>query len=392
MTNTDDKKINELLTRGVEEVIDRNELEQKLKSGDKLTIKLGIDPTSPNIHLGRAIPLLKLRDFQQLGHKVVFIIGDFTGIIGDTSDKDSERPMLNEETVEQNMRTYIEQAGKILNIDECEIRHNSEWLKELKYKEILDQANVFSVNDFIARDNIAKRLREGKRVSLREVMYPLMQGYDSVAIKANVELGGTDQRFNLLSGRDIQKHYDQVPQNIMTNPLIEGLDGRKMSSSWGNTINLNDSSRDMFGKIMSLKDELILKYFEYVTRVDMEVIHDYQNAMESGENPRDYKLKLAREIVSMFYSEDVADTEEKYFIETFSKKETPTDIREFKPQDYNLLAVLVEAGFCSSNSDARRVLEQGGVKVNERVVESDDITLNSGDLVQKGKINFLKIQ
>ncbi len=392
MTNTDDKKINELLTRGVEEVIDRNELEQKLKSGDKLTIKLGIDPTSPNIHLGRAIPLLKLRDFQQLGHKIVFIIGDFTGIIGDTSDKDSERPMLNEETVEQNMRTYIEQAGKILNIEECEIRHNSEWLKELKYKEILDQANVFSVNDFIARDNIAKRLREGKRVSLREVMYPLMQGYDSVAIKANVELGGTDQRFNLLSGRDIQKHYDQVPQNIMTNPLIEGLDGRKMSSSWGNTINLNDSSRDMFGKIMSLNDELILKYFEYVTRVDMEVIHDYQNAMESGENPRDYKLKLAREIVSMFNSEDVADTEEKYFIETFSKKETPTDIREFKPQDYNLLAVLVEAGFCSSNSDARRVLEQGGVKVNERVVESDDITLNSGDLVQKGKINFLKIQ
>lgn len=392
MTNTDDKKISELLTRGVEEVIDRNELEQKLKSGDQLTIKLGIDPTSPNIHLGRAIPLLKLRDFQQLGHKVVFIIGDFTGIIGDTSDKDSERPMLNEETVEQNMRTYIEQAGKILNIEECEIRHNSEWLKELKYKEVLDQANVFSVNDFIARDNIAKRLREGKRVSLREVMYPLMQGYDSVAIHSDVELGGTDQRFNLLSGRDIQKHYDQAPQNIMTNPLIEGLDGRKMSSSWGNTINLNDSPRDMFGKIMSLKDELILKYFEYVTRVDMEVIHDYQNAMESGENPRDYKLKLAREIVSMFYSGDVAGTEEKYFIETFSKKEIPTDIREFKPQDNNLLAVLVEAGFCSSNSDARRVLEQGGVRVNEQVVENDDITLNSGDLVQKGKINFIKIR
>lgn len=392
MTNTDDKKISELLTRGVDEVIDRSELEQKLKSGDKLTIKLGIDPTSPNIHLGRAIPLLKLRDFQQLGHKIVFIIGDFTGIIGDTSDKDSERPMLNEETVEQNMRTYIEQAGKVLNIEECEIRHNSEWLKELKYKEILDQANVFSVNDFIARDNIAKRLREGKRVSLREVMYPLMQGYDSVAIHSDVELGGTDQRFNLLSGRDIQKHYDQAPQNIMTNPLIEGLDGRKMSSSWGNTINLNDSPRDMFGKIMSLKDELILKYFEYVTRVEMETIHDYQNAMESGENPRDYKLKLAREIVSMFYSGEVADTEQKYFIETFSKKEIPTDIREFKPQDNNLLAVLVEAGLCSSNSDARRVLEQGGVKVNELVIENADTELKSGDLVQKGKINFIKIK
>lgn len=392
MTNTDDKKINELLTRGVEEIIDRGELEEKLKSGTQLTVKLGIDPTSPNIHLGRAIPLLKLRDFQQLGHKIVFIIGDFTGIIGDTSDKDSERPMLDEESVERNMRTYIEQAGKILNIEKCEIRHNSEWLKDLKYKEILDQANVFSVNDFISRDNIAKRLNEGKRVSLREVLYPLMQGYDSVAIKADVELGGTDQRFNLLSGRDMQKHYNQTPQNIMTNPLIEGLDGRKMSSSWGNTININDSARDMFGKIMSLRDELILKYFEYVTRVDTETIHDYENAMESGENPRDYKLKLAREIVSMFYSDDIATGEEKYFVETFSKKETPTDIREFEPKDYALHSVLIEANLCDSNSDVRRILQQGGIRVNEEVVSSADMVLKGGDVVQKGKINFLKIK
>ncbi len=310
----------------------------------------------------------------------------------DTSDKDSERPMLDEESVERNMRTYIEQAGKILNIEKCEIRHNSEWLKDLKYKEILDQANVFSVNDFISRDNIAKRLNEGKRVSLREVLYPLMQGYDSVAIKADVELGGTDQRFNLLSGRDMQKHYNQTPQNIMTNPLIEGLDGRKMSSSWGNTININDSARDMFGKIMSLRDELILKYFEYVTRVDTETIHDYENAMESGENPRDYKLKLAREIVSMFYSDDIATGEEKYFVETFSKKETPTDIREFEPKDYALHSVLIEANLCDSNSDVRRILQQGGIRVNEEVVSSADMVLKGGDVVQKGKINFLKIK
>jgi tyrosyl-tRNA synthetase len=391
MINTDDKKINELLTRAVEEVIDRNELKKKLKSGDQLTVKLGIDPTSPNIHLGRAIPLLKLRDFQQLGHKIVFIIGDFTGIIGDTSDKDSERPMLDEESIEQNMRTYIEQAGKILNIKECEIYHNSEWLKDLKYKEILDQANIFSVNDFISRDNIANRLDEGKRVSLREVLYPLMQGYDSVVIKADVELGGTDQRFNLLSGRDMQKYYNQNPQNIMTNPLIEGLDGRKMSSSWGNTINLNDSARDMFGKIMSIGDELILKYFEYITRVDVEIIHDYKNAMESGENPRDYKLKLAFEIVSMFYSSDLAEKEKKYFIETFSKKEIPTEIREFEPKDYKLSSFLIETNLCDSNSDVRRILQQGGIKVNEETVSSTNILLKKGDIVQKGKINFFKV-
>lgn len=196
-----------------------------------------------------------------LGHNIILILGDFTGVIGDTSDKDSERPMLKNEQVKKNMESYIQQAGKIINLDECEIHYNSEWLGKLSYNELCEQADVFSLSDFISRENIKKRLDAGKRVSLRELLYPLMQGYDSVAIKADVEIGGTDQRFNLLAGRELQRHYGQEPQDIITNPLIEGLDGRKMSSSWGNTVNLFDSPNDMYGKIMSLKDEFIIKYF-----------------------------------------------------------------------------------------------------------------------------------
>ncbi len=219
--NTDPKKIEELLTRGVDEVIDKKNLEAKLKSGKKLRIKLGTDPTSPNIHIGRSIPLLKLRDFQELGHQIVFIVGDFTGVIGDTSDKDSERPMLTREKVEANLQGYFEQAAKIIDIRECEKYYNSEWLGKLTYHEIGTQADQFSVAEFIARENIRKRLDAGTRVSLREMLYPLMQGYDSVAIKADVELGGTDQRFNLLAGRKLQEFYGQSAQDIIMNPIAQ---------------------------------------------------------------------------------------------------------------------------------------------------------------------------
>ena len=284
-TDKNSEKIKELMERGVEEVIDRNNLETALKSGKKLRVKLGIDPTSPNIHLGRTIPLLKLKDFQDLGHKVVLIIGDFTGVIGDTSDKESERPMLTEKEIKQNLKNYIQQAQKVIDIKKCEVCYNSQWLGKLNYHEIGRQADVFSLAEFIARENIKKRLESGKRISLREVLYPLMQGYDSVAVKADVELGGTDQRFNLLAGRELQRYYGQSPQNIITNPLIEGLDGRKMSSSWGNTINLLDSANEMFGKIMSLKDELIVNYFILATRVNMAKIEEYKKDLSGGKNP-----------------------------------------------------------------------------------------------------------
>lgn len=389
--NENNKKINELLTRGVEEVIEKEKLEVKLKGGKQLRIKLGIDPTSPNLHIGRAVPLFKLRDFQELGHKIVLIIGDFTGVIGDTSDKDSERPMLKQEQVKKNMESYILQAGKIIDIDKCEIHYNSEWLGKLGYKELCEQADVFSLSDFISRENIKKRLDGGKRVSLRELMYPLMQGYDSVAIKADVELGGTDQKFNLLAGRELQRHYNQEPQDIITNPLIEGLDGRKMSSSWGNTVNLLDSPNDMYGKVMSLKDEFIIKYFILTTRVDMTVIEQYKKALESGANPKDIKMKLAFELVRFYQSPQEAEKAEEYFINTFSKKETPTDLPKFQPKKYEIISVLVETKLVSSRSEARRVVEQNGVKVDGTIINDINYVISTGSVLQKGKIKFVQI-
>ena len=384
-------KIEELLNRGIEEIIDRINLENKLKSGKQLRIKLGIDPTSPNIHLGRSIPLLKLRDFQELGHKVILIIGDFTGLIGDTSDKDSERSMLSEETVRENLKTYIQQVAKIINVDTSEIYHNSKWLGKLGYMDIGRQADVFSLNEFISRENISRRLEDGKRVSLRELLYPLMQGYDSVEVRADVEIGGTDQRFNLLAGRDIQRFYGQEPQDILTNPLIEGLDGRKMSSSFGNTVNLFDTPNDMFGKIMSLKDDLIIKYFILLTRVEMKTINEYKTHLKDGANPRDIKMKLALEIVRMYYSKEDANDAQDYFVKTFTQKEIPLDMPQFKPISYNIVLILVESKLVSSKSEARRILDHGGVKIDGKVVKEINYVVPSGSVLQKGKINFLKI-
>lgn len=384
-------KIAELLNRGVEEIIDKSTLEKKLKSGKQLRIKLGIDPTSPNLHLGRSIPLLKLRDFQQLGHKIILIIGDFTGVIGDTSDKDSERPMLKQEQVKKNMENYILQASKIIDIDKCEIRYNSEWLGKLGYNELCEQADVFSLGEFVSRENIKKRMDAGKRVSLRELLYPLMQGYDSVAVEADVELGGTDQRFNLLAGRELQRHYNQDPQDIITNPLVEGLDGRKMSSSWGNTVNLFDSINDMYGKIMSLKDEFIIKYFILTTRVEINTIEQYKKDLESGTNPKDIKMKLAFELVRFYYSEQDAKKAQKYFIDTFSKKEIPTILSKFQPQKYDLVSVLVESNLVSSKSEARRVVEQGGVKIDGVTIKDIGYIVPPDSVLQKGKINFMQI-
>ncbi len=385
------RKIKEILERGVEEAIDKKTLEKKLKGGKKLRVKLGIDPTSPNIHLGRSIPLLKLRDFQEMGHQVVFIIGDFTGVIGDTSDKESERPMLSEEKVKENLKAYKEQAGKIINLEESEIRYNSEWLGSLDYMEISKQANIFSLNEFISRENIKKRLKEGKRISLREVLYPLMQGYDSVMIKADVEVGGTDQRFNLLTGREMQRFYGQEPQDIITNPLIEGTDGKKMSSSAGNTINLFDSPSDMFGKVMSLEDNLITRYFTLLTRVSTEEIESYEEELEKGSNPRDIKIKLAREIVKIYHSGKEAEKAEEYFVKTFSKRETPEEMPEIKPSDYNIVAVLVQGRLVSSNAEAKRVLKQKGVRVDGEVVEDPGHTVKKNSVIRKGKIKFLKV-
>ena len=384
-----------LLNRGVEEIIDLPHLEEKIKRGKSLRVKLGIDPTSPYIHLGRSIPLLKLRDFQELGHKAILIVGDFTGLIGDTSDKESERPMLSKEVVRENAKTYIEQAGKIIDIKSAEIYHNSDWLAGLDYMDIGRQADIFSLNEFISRENIRRRLDAGTRVSLRELLYPLMQGYDSVHVKADVEIGGTDQRFNLLAGRDLQRLYGEEPQDIITNPLIEGLDGRKMSSSFGNTINLLDSQNEMFGKIMSLHDDLIIKYFFLLTRVNLDTIREYEKDLEKGTNPRDIKIKLAFEITKIFYGEDGAMKAEKYFERVIQEKKAPDDIPKVfvSKNKMDIVDLLVFTKLASSKGEARRLISQKAIRIDEEVVsEIGDVSISSkGFILQRGARRFARV-
>lgn len=391
---TNDEKINEILTRGVVEAIHLNNLREKLQSGKKLRIKFGIDPTSPNIHLGRATAIWKLRDLQDLGHTIVFIIGDFTGIIGDTSDKESERPMLSRETVEENLATYFEQAGKILDMSKVEKHRNTEWLEPLTYREITEHAEVFSLSDFISRENIKVRLDKGLRVSLRELLYPLMQGYDSVAVNADVEIGGTDQKFNMLAGRKLQEHFKKEPQSILMLDIIEGLDGRKMSSSWGNTINLSDTANDMFGKVMSLRDELIVKYFVNSTRAPLSTADEAEDSLGRGENPRDVKLRLAEEIVSMYHRKDEAVRAREAFLSTFQKREIPEDVLEIKGEG-KLGELFKSKEIVSSMTEWRRLVEEGAVK---RLVEGgeeekiiDDTILATLGVYKIGKRRFVKI-
>lgn len=387
----DNEKIQDLLTRSVAEIIDRKHLEAQLDSGKKLRVKLGIDPTSPNLHIGRAVVLWKLRAFQELGHTVVFIVGDFTGLVGDTSDKDAERPMLDERTVKANMKSYFDQAFKILDPAKTETKYNSEWLKKLGFVEIAQMADLFGLNEFISRELIAKRLKAGKRVSFREAMYPLMQGYDSVAVKADVELGGTDQRFNLLAGRTIQPRYQQPPQDILMTNLLEGTDGRKMSSSWGNVINITDEANDMFGKVMSINDDLIVKYFEFATRVPMAEVKELEAELKKGSNPRDIKKRLAEEIVTLYHGQNAATGASKEWEKVFSNKEKPSEIEEIKIKATNIVDVLVEAGLVASKSEAKRVLSQNGVKVDDKTATEDSI-VKSGNLIQVGKRKFVRIK
>lgn len=386
----DEKKIDAVLTRGVDEVIPSvEELKKMLMSGKRLRIKLGIDPTSPNLHFGRSVPLLKLKDFQDLGHHIVLIVGDATGVIGDTSDKKSERPMLSRQDVKKNAETYFKQAAIILGTN-FEKRFNSEWLNKISFSELGEMANQFSVAEFIARDNIKRRLDEGSRVSLRETLYPLMQGYDSVAIKADIELGGVDQRFNLLAGRTLQEHYKQKPQGIvMTEFPIEGLDGRKMSSSWGNTIAFTEIPDEMFGKVMSIKDELVEKYFRIITRVPLERVGE----IVAG-HPRDAKIALAHELVQMYHGEAKADKAKENFIKTFSNKEVPEE-REIILASVGtpFVEALTEAGIVKSKNEARRLIAGGALSsmTTEEVVDDEHATITKADIFRLGKKKFFEI-
>ena len=387
--STDEAKVDELLSRGVEKIVGGDLLREKLLKGEQLRVKLGIDPTSPDIHLGRATQLLKLRDFQDLGHHIVFIVGDATGVIGDTSDKDSERPMLSRKEVEKNAEAYFDQAGKILDMSRVEKVYNSKWLDALTFSEIGRQANAFSVADFISRDNIKKRLDEGKRVSLREVLYPLMQGYDSVVVKSDVEIGGTDQWFNLLAGRVLQEEYGQDPQFVMTSPLIAGLDGRKMSSSWGNTIILNAEPSDMYGKVMSLNDELVKDYFEVCTRVPMSEVREIVYG-----NPKEAKMRLAFEIVKLIYSDSDAESAQNNFEETFSKGNVPKDIKVVKASGRTLVEILLEENIIASKKEMRRLVDEGAITniTTGKKIDNIDTVMEELSEIKIGKKRFIKIE
>lgn len=389
---TKDEKIRSILQRGVEEIIHQKHLEKLLKGRRKLRVKLGFDPTSPYLHIGNAVPLLKLRAFQDLGHQVVFIVGDFTGLIGDTSDKDSERPMLTEEQVQHNIKTYFDQAFKILDKDKTEALYNSTWLRSLDFLEIGKMADSFSVNEFISRDLIKKRLTAGKRVGLRELLYPLMQGYDSVAIKADVELGATDQRFNMLAGRTLQEHYGQEPQTVMMLSMLEGGDGRKMSKSYGNTINILDAPDVMFGKSMAIKDELIEQYFTLATNTLWQHIEEIK---KSYSNPRDQKLILAHTITEQYHGANAARRAQESFVSQFSKKELPSNISEqkIKPGTYFLVDLLVQLKLTTSKSEARRLIAQGGVKINQAKATEKPLIIGKKNnlIIQVGKRKFVKI-
>lgn len=386
--STDPKRVEELLTRGVAEILPSAEsLRSLLASGKQLRIKLGIDPTSPNLHIGRAVTILKLKDFQDLGHQIVFIIGDATGVIGDTSDKESERKMLTQEEIQSNLTSYVAQIQKILRPELMEVHRNSKWLLPLDYAQIGEQANLFSVSDFISRENIKKRLDEGRRVSLREVLYPLMQGYDSVAVKADVELGGTDQKFNLLAGRTLQEHFGQKPQHILMTEIIPGTDGRKMSSSWGNTINLNDAPNDMFGRVMSIPDELTKTYLTFATRIPLAAVDE----IVSG-HPKEAKLALARELVRMYHGESNAAAAQAHFQKAFTQGGVPDDVPEVIVRHEGLMDALVSQKIVSSKTDYRRLLSDGAI----RVVSTDErLTEHSlppyGEVVRIGKHRFVKV-
>jgi len=386
----------EILIRGVDRVIERKNLEKALSGDRKLRVKLGIDPTAPDLHLGHAVVLRKLRDFQNLGHKAVLIIGDFTGMIGDPSGRSKERVLLTEKDIQKNMSGYLKEAGKIIDVKKAEIRHNSEWLGK-DVKDILELAKAGTVQQVMQREDFRERIDKG--LTILETLYPLLQGYDSVKVRADVELGGTDQLLNLLMGRQVQRHFGMKEQDILTVPLIEGTDGvKKMSKSEDNYIALDDKPADMFGKVMSINDNLILKYFALCTDVSPEELIEIEKSLKRHRTgARDAKARLAYEIVKLYHGEEEASNAEAEFNKVFSQKKLPTRIpvKNIKNKSVSLdeLIVLVESA--KSKSEARRLVLQGAVRVDyaratdpkEKIKISD-----KGVLLQVGKRRFVRVK
>lgn len=392
----------ELIHRGAVEVLDENELEDKLKraikTGIPLRIKAGFDPTAPDLHLGHTVLIQKMKHFQDLGHRVMFLIGDFTGLIGDPSGESETRPPLTTQQVQENARTYKEQIFKILDPEKTEVVLNSIWMQEMKTIDMIRLCAKHTVARMLERDDFKKRFQVQKPIGIHEFIYPLIQGYDSVAIQADVELGGTDQTFNLLVGRHIQKEYGQEPQVVLTMPLLEGLDGvQKMSKSLGNYIGITEPPQDMFGKLMSISDDLMFRYFELLSSLELEEIKGLKEGIAAGRvHPKDLKMRFAQELVERFHGSRAAEAAKADFEAQFSRGEVPDDIPELKlsPDEKTIYLprVLKEAGLVESTSEARRLIKHGAVSIDGEKVQSEEIEVRGPKAVLKvGKRRYLRI-
>ncbi|GGB41223.1 tyrosine--tRNA ligase [Oceanisphaera marina] len=385
------------IKRGVEEILVEEELIAKLKLDRPLRVKLGMDPTAPDIHLGHTVILNKLRQFQDLGHDVLLLIGDFTAQVGDPSGKNSTRPPLTPEQVADNAKTYAEQAFKVLDADKTQIVYNSSWLGELGATGMIKLASKLTVARMLERDDFKKRYGSGQSIAIHEFMYPLLQGYDSVALKADIELGGTDQKFNLLMGRELQKDAGQPAQVVLTMPLLEGLDGvKKMSKSANNYIGVDEAPGEMFGKIMSLSDELMWRYFELLSRRSLEELAELKQQVAEGANPRDTKILLAKEIISRYHNEAAAEQAHQDFVQRFQKNAIPDDLPEVTlnagGEGMAIANLLKEAGLVGSTSEALRMIKQGAVKINGDKLEDGKLVVPAGEAVyQVGKRKFARV-
>ena len=391
----------ELISRGAEEIIPEKELKQKLEESinkdTPLIVKLGCDPSRPDLHLGHGVVLRKLRHFQDLGHQAILVIGDFTAMIGDPSQRNKTRPQLSLEETKANAESYIEQAGHVLNIDSLKIVYNSTWLDAMHFSDVIRLSSHYTVARMLERDDFTKRYKAEIPISIHEFMYPLAQAMDSVELKADVELGGTDQKFNLLVGRDLQREYKQDPQVIITLPLLEGTDGiEKMSKSYGNDIGLTDSPEDMYGKSMSISDEMIEKYFILAADANTKTVSKVKKQLsDSSQNPRDIKRELARAIVQLYHGEDSAKEAEQYFDRVIVNKDAPDDMDQVELSiDTQLIEVVNNEGLTSSKGEARRLIKQGAIRVDdEKITDESHILLKGKEVVIKvGKRRFIKIK
>ena len=387
----------EILTRGAEEIIPEESFLKQIKSKKKLRVKAGFDPTSPDLHLGHTVLLNKMKIFQDLGHEVIFLIGDFTGLVGDPSGVNETRPVLTKEQLDKNAETYKEQVFKILDPKKTEVRFNSEWMQSVDPSEFIKMLSSYTVARMLERDDFSKRYKSQQPISIHEFLYPILQGFDSVKLEADIELGGTDQKFNLLLGREVQKHYGQEQQSILTVPLLEGLDGvKKMSKSLGNYIALEDSPDDMFGKVMSISDDLMWRYFSLLSFKSSEQISEYKRDIEDGSNPRDTKFLLAEEIVDRFH-EGLGKKSKENFINRFQKGNISQDLEEvvvtIESESELLTRILKESNLLKSTSEALRLIKQSAIKVNDEKVSDTKFMLKKGtsNLVLVGKKKAAKI-